>query len=220
LADDHEINFDQMACYVEGLSKQRKKAGFKREKIAIGLFGVAVVTLGLGAWAPWEDGPAPPKKVAQGIIEKTPAEIVLKEIREAFRMSRLNLDVALASDKSEIFIGRDGQPLKTQEKVRLTNILDAFSRRSAVPLTDMTRLSSGLDSFVVAVALEPVRFVVGVDGQRYREGDLIMEGWRVENITRGYVTVSRGGEQDMLAMNTTNKPLVLRLAQNTGGLAR
>ncbi|MFW8584014.1 hypothetical protein ACOJBM_00860 [Rhizobium beringeri] len=59
------------------------------------------------------------------------------------------------------------------------------SRRSPVPVVDMTTLSSGLAGFVAAAGYAPVKFVVGNDGRRYREGETVSGDWRIKEIRPG-----------------------------------
>ncbi|MFD1745609.1 hypothetical protein ACFSE1_09075 [Rhizobium helianthi] len=210
LKPSDELQFGGATCKIGGIRQPARPASRRRIVAALllslsaGLIALLVVD-GVGT------SKAPPVQPQQRVL-RTPTNVLINELRDALRMSSLKLDVRLDQSGSEVQIGDAKEPLTISEKQKLAGILASFERRSELPLKDMTRLTSGLDSFVASIALEPVKFVVGSDGRRYREGDLLAEKWRVESIQPGGIVVSREGKQDIIATAPVSTPVVMHLA--------
>ncbi|MFW8642196.1 hypothetical protein ACOJBO_02485 [Rhizobium beringeri] len=99
------------------------------------------------------------------------ASSITEELGEAMRLAGLKLGAKLANNGNESPYRRRLQAARHCQQTQVDGILAAISRRSPVPVVDMTTLSSGLAGFVAAAGYAPVKFVVGNDGRRYREGN-------------------------------------------------
>lgn len=195
---------------LKGLSSLERGATAKRKMTAAVLLSAA---LALMVFALIGIPAEPSQREAQQVVSATaPINVTMKELREAFRMSGLKLDVRLDQSAGELLIGDEQIELNIVDKERLSSIISVFSKRSALPLVDRTKLTSGLDSMIAASALEPVKFVVGTDGKRYQEGDVFAQKWKIDAIEPGSVKLSRDGKQDVISMGPVSDPLVLRLA--------
>ena len=195
---------------LKGLSSLERGATAKRKMTAAVLLSAA---LALMVFALIGIPAEPSQREAQQVVSATaPINVTMKELREAFRMSGLKLDVRLDQSAEELLIGDEQIELNIVDKERLSSIISVFSKRSALPLVDRTKLTSGLDSMIAASSLEPVKFVVGTDGKRYQEGDVFAQKWKIDAIEPGSVKLSRDGKQDVISMGPVSDPLVLRLA--------
>lgn len=210
LKPSDELHLDGAICRVGGF-KVPVKRGSKRKKIAaLLLAGSAALLAGFvmeGTSTATVTAPSSQQRTL-----RTPTNVLIKELRDALRMSALRLDVRLDQEGGQLLVGDEKETLTIGEKQKLVSILTAFEKRSELPLTDMTRLTSGLDGFIASIAIEPVKFVVGSDGRRYREGDILSEKWRVETIQPGGIVVSRDGKEDTIATAPVSTPVVLHLA--------
>lgn len=200
---------------LKGLSSPDRGATAKR-KITAAILLSAASTLMVFALIgiPAEQ---PSRETQQVVSATAPINVTIKELREAFRMSGLKLDVRVDQSAGELLIGDEQIELNIVDKERLSSIISVFSKRSALPLVDRTKLTSGLDSMIAASALEPVKFVVGTDGKRYQEGDVFAQKWKIDAIEPGSVKLSRDGKQDVISMGPVSDPLVLRLADRNRG---
>ncbi len=217
LADGHVVRVDGIDFWLEGVGGAT--AGMSRRKIAAACL-LAISSLLLLAGLGGGDGDVSSATNASGVSQTagvTPPAILINELKEALRMSGLAIGVAWNDAAGTIDVGEPGQALALAAKSQLTNLIDAFARRSEAPLRDRTRLTSGIEHLVASVALEPVKFIVGTDGKRYREGDAIGGDWKVERIASDLITVARGTQKDDFSLSSPSDPAALRLASNGAG---
>ncbi|WP_137136355.1 hypothetical protein [Rhizobium sp. FKY42] len=200
---------------LRGLSFSDKQVTAKRKMTAAVLLCAAsalvvLALIGIPAGQPL-------RETQQVVSITAPINVTMKELRDALRMSGLKLDVRLDQSAGELLIGDEQIELNIVDKEKLASIISVFSKRSALPLVDRTKLTSGLDSMIAASALEPVKFIVGTDGKRYQEGDVFAQKWKIDAIEPGSVKLSRDGKQDVISMGPVSDPLVLRLADRNRG---
>jgi len=207
------ISFADVECAVEGLAPPAVRSrGPGRKVAAAGLLVLAAAILLLGI-RPDGDQPGP-KEMGQinAIAPQPTADFIVAELKEAIRLAHLQIGVASAENGAAIHIGENSLPLDLASRTRLEGILSAVGRRSPVPVVDMTTLSSGLAGFVAAASYAPLKFVVGNDGRRYREGDTVSGDWRIKEIRPGKMVVARGDETDTISF-TPEPEMNLRLAR-------
>lgn len=190
------ISFDGTACELEGLGAGRVRFA-PRRIAAAGLLGLAALLLLAGLYN--SDAPAheaPLVRVSAAPEPAPAAAAIAAEIRQAIRMAQLPQDLSIVATADEIRIGEGSRPLGLPDKTKLRSIIASMSRRGSVSIVDLTALSSGLDGFVAAAGYTPVRFIIGSDGRRYEEGDVVSSGWRIKEIGKDQMTVSRDSEDD------------------------
>ncbi|MDW9682806.1 SctD/MshK family protein [Sinorhizobium meliloti] len=194
------IRFDGTECQVEGL---RRPAGRRRHKmIAAGMLVVAALLL-LGGFGNDETtiNTAVSLKAATPTAIRPSSEAIAEELRQAIRLAQLPADMMVEPLATEIHVGENSSPLTFAGRAKLRDIIDALNRRSPVPIVDKSSVSSGLGGFVAAAGYEPFRFIVGVDGRRYHEGDAVASGWQIVKIAPGQLTVSRNGDIDTIYLD-------------------
>lgn len=196
LGKNQTISFDGTTCRLEGLGAGSVRFA-PRRIVAAGLLALAAILLLTGLY----DSNAPAQQVplvkAQAAPEPAPSSTAIAaEIRQAVRMAQLSPDLSIVATADEIRIGEGSPPLSLPDKTKLRGIIASMSRRSSVAIVDLTALSSGLDGFVAAAGYTPVRFIIGSDGHRYEEGDVVPSGWRIKEIRNDQMTVSRDSEDD------------------------
>lgn len=205
-----QLGVDDVVCRLGGVSAPRSVRN-KRKRAAAALLALSAVLVTLLVFDSHKgDQTNVDQSAARSVI--TPPNILIKELRDALRMSSLKLDVELDRNGGEIRIGSQRDSLTLSEKQKLANVLTSFERRSALPISDQTKLTSGLESFIASIAVAPVKFVVGTDGRRYREGEMLADKWRVEAIQPGGVVVSRDGRRDVIATGPAPAAVSLYLA--------
>lgn len=217
LAANQNISFDGVDCHVEGVRGGLSAGKKSRKLIAATLFALAALMLYIGVL---QDNTKP--DIAQAasapvkLDDDLDANELSREIKEGLRLAGLNVNVETSANGLQILVGRESQNLSPAQKERLANILSAFSHRSKILIKDISGVSSGLAPMIAAVSLEPERFIVGKEGQHYKEGDILADGWRVETIRQGIVSLARGGDEDHIAYGLGPKKalstLNLRLA--------
>lgn len=217
LANGEMVRFSDIECVVQGLPARRaprQNRSLGRRLLAAGLLVAAAALLfasfGLG------DHPPAPAETAEMRPRSGPAltaEDIAIELREALRLARLPLEVAIASDRSVIRVGAGSPRLPLDNRLKLQGILSAVERHSPLPVIDMTSLSSGLSGFVAAVGYTPVKFIIGTDGKRYREGEFVSGEWRIEEIQAGKMVVARGADTDVINFDARAPAMNLRLAR-------
>lgn len=210
------ISIGDSRLSVQGLSKISVKASSSRRLAASLLFSAAVGLVVVALVGPHDDSASQQQRSPATLV---PANVTMKEMRDAFRMAGLKLNVELDPNSAEVLVGDDQTELSLSEKEKLASIISVFSRRSGLPLVDRTKLTSGLEGLIAATALDPVKFVVGTDGKRYREGDVLSQKWKIESIEPGAVKLSRDGKHDVITTAPFSDPLVLRLADRSNGKA-
>lgn len=196
LGKNQTISFDGTTCRLEGLGAARARFA-PRRIAAAGLLVLAAILLLTGLYD--SDAPAQqaPLVKAQTAPEPAPSSAAIAaEIRQAVRMAQLSPDLSVVATADEIRIGEGSPPLSLPDKTKLRGIIASMSRRSSVAIVDLTALSSGLDGFVAAAGYTPVRFIIGSDGHRYEEGDVVPSGWRIKEIRNDQMVVSRDSEDD------------------------
>ncbi|MGM4884314.1 MULTISPECIES: SctD/MshK family protein [Rhizobium] len=191
------ISFDGTACELEGLGAGRGRFA-PRRIAAAGLLGLAAMLLLVGLYnsdAPAHEGP--PVRVSAAPEPAPSSAAIAAEIRQAIRMAQIPQDLSIVATADEIRIGEGSRPLGLPDKTKLRSIIASMSRRGgSVSIVDLTALSSGLDGFVAAAGYTPVRFIIGSDGRRYEEGDVVASGWRIKEIGNDQMIVSRDSEDD------------------------
>ncbi|MBP2444051.1 SctD/MshK family protein [Rhizobium leguminosarum] len=190
------ISFDGTTCEFEGLGAGRVRLA-PRRIAAAGLLGLAAMLLLAGLYN--SDAPAheaPLVKVSAAPEPAPSSTAIAAEIRQAVRMAQLSPDLGIIATADEIRIGEGSPPLSLPDKTKLRGIIASMNRRSSVAIVDLTTLSSGLDGFVAAAGYTPVRFIIGSDGHRYEEGDVVPSGWRIKEIRNHQMVVSRDSEDD------------------------
>ncbi|ASY65758.1 hypothetical protein SJ05684_b47760 (plasmid) [Sinorhizobium sojae CCBAU 05684] len=218
LACGEVIRFSDVECVVQGLAARgarRQNWPMGRRILAAGLLAAAAALL----FGLQDNPPAPSKTTEAHVLPEPPltAEDIVAELREALRLARLPLEVAIASDRSTVRVGAGSPKLPLETRLKLQGILSAVERHSPLPIVDMTSLSSGLSGFVAAVGYTPVKFIIGADGKRYREGEFVSGEWRIEQIQAGRMIVARGGERDVISFEPKVPAMDLRLARAPEG---
>ncbi|HXV29581.1 MAG TPA: hypothetical protein VD840_04530 [Sinorhizobium sp.] len=219
LASGDVLRFSDIECTIDGLARPARRQGWplSRRLLAAGLLAAAAALLFAGFRLD-EHPPAPETAETRALPEPTlTAEDIVRELREALRLARLPLEVAIAGDESAIRVGAGSPKLALESRLKLQGILSAVGRHSPVPVLDMTSLSSGLSGFVAAVGYTPVKFIIGTDGKRYREGEVVSGEWRIEEIQAGKMVVARGDETDIISFDAKLPAMDLRLARIPGG---
>ncbi|MDJ1636646.1 hypothetical protein [Rhizobium rhizogenes] len=217
IGSSETIRFADIECRIENLSSYppaRQPLTFRRMAAAC-LLMLAAPLLYIG-FGPNRE-PAPPVQTAQvkTVAPQPTAGSITEELGEAMRLAGLQLGAKLADNGTAIRIGEGSKPLDMASKTRLDGILAAISRRSPVPVVDMTTLSSGLAGFVAAAGYAPVKFIIGNDGRRYREGETVSGDWRIKEIRPGEMVVARGKETDTISFDPAPDKK-LRLARTAG----
>ncbi|ANP90784.1 MULTISPECIES: hypothetical protein [Rhizobium] len=217
IGSSETIHFADVECHIENLSAYppvRQPLTFRRMAAACLLILAApLLYIGFGP----DREPARDIQTAQikTVAPQPTASSITEELGEAMRLAGLKLGAKLANNGNEIRIGEGSKPLDIASKTQLDGILAAISRRSPVPVVDMTTLSSGLAGFVAAAGYAPVKFVVGNDGRRYREGETVSGDWRIKEIRPGEMVVARGKETDTISFDPAPDKK-LRLARTAG----
>ena len=211
------ISIGDTRLSVLGLNKVAAKPSSNRKLAAAMLFSAALGLVVIALVGPHDDSASLQQQRSPAAL--VPANVTMKEMRDAFRMAGLKLNVELDPNSAEVLVGDDQTELNLSEKEKLASIISVFSKRSGLPLVDRTKLTSGLEGLIAATALDPVKFVVGTDGKRYREGEILSQKWKIESIEPGLVKLSRDGKQDVITTAPFSDPLVLRLADRSNGKA-
>ncbi|MBB4293124.1 hypothetical protein GGE16_005209 [Rhizobium leguminosarum] len=196
LGKNQTVSFDGTTCRLEGLGAGRVRFA-PRRIAAAGLLALAAMLLLAGLYN--SDAPAQQAPLVQVSAAPEPAPssaAIAAEIRQAVRMAQLSPNLSIVATADEIRIGEGSPPLSLPDKTKLRGIIASMSRRSSVAIVDLTALSSGLDGFVAAAGYTPVRFIIGSDGHRYEEGDVVPSGWRIKEIRNDQMVVSRDSEDD------------------------
>ncbi|MCF3641587.1 hypothetical protein LXM94_16565 [Rhizobium sp. TRM95111] len=218
LEDGLTLRIADVECRVEGLPRPVVASGLSRRRVAAALLlalaaGLLVAGVGLDETPQAMTVTAPVRGEDQS---QATVSTIVAELSEATRLAGLDIKVE-AIGETAIHLGKGSPPLDAGREVRLASILAAVRRRSPVPIVDFTPLSSGLEDFVAAAGFEPVKFIVGRDGKRYREGEALSDGWRVSEIGRDHMIVTRGEKTDVVHFNSTSPNLGLNLAQMRAG---
>ena len=218
LEDGAMLQVAGVECGFEGLRRPAVALGFSRRRMAAALLLALAAGL-LIAGIEFEETPKAVTITAPARADsKAQASVstIVAELGEAIRLAGLDVKVE-AIGEAAIHVG-DGSPsLDTAGEARLAAIVAAVRRRSPVPIVDLTPLSSGLEDFVAAAGYEPVKFIVGQDGKRYREGEALSNGWQVREIGRDHMVVARGEKTDIVPFAPAGVDLGLNLAQMRGG---
>ncbi|MBB5536486.1 SctD/MshK family protein [Rhizobium giardinii] len=207
------IRFADVECVIEGLASPVVRAFRPSRKVAAaGLLALAAAILLLGM-RPDSDrsGSTEMGKISVPAPQPT-TDFIVTELKEAIRLAHLQIGVVSVENGAAIHIGEGSLPLDLASRTRLEGILSAVGRRSPVPVVDVTTLSSGLSGFVAAASYAPLKFVVGNDGRRYREGDTVSGDWHIKEIQPGKMVVARGDETDTISFNP-EPGMNLRLAR-------
>ncbi|WP_051440569.1 hypothetical protein [Ensifer aridi] len=217
LSNGATIRIADVECLVEGLSQDsRPTARLSRRRLAAaGLLALAALLLTAGFNL--EDAPKPTlgTTFSRAAADPRPtASSIAAELREATRRAGLDLSAEVTPDGTEILVGENASPLDLASQRRLVSILASVARRSPVPVVDRTNLASGLDGFVAAAGYAPVKFIVGRDGRRYREGDAISGEWRIQEIRPGQLVVAYGDKTDTVSFELAEPDLRLNLADS------
>ncbi|MCJ8510555.1 hypothetical protein MUU53_22080 [Rhizobium lemnae] len=210
-----QFTISDVQLSLNGLSSPDRRTTAKRRMTAAVLLSAAFALIlfamtGIPAQQQLREG----QQFASTMV---PINVTIKELRDAFRMSGLKLDVQLDQSAGELIIGNEQTELNIGDKEKLASIISVFSKRNVLPLVDRTKLTSGLESMIASSALEPVKFVVGTDGKRYQEGDVFAQKWKIDAIEPGSIRLSRDGKQDVISMGPVSAPVVLRLADRNRG---
>lgn len=213
IQNDNDIYIGDTRLSILGLSRPKDRT-FPKRKLAAAMLIAGALGLAIFAFVEPDNDPVLLAKKS-AVPVAAPVTVTMKEMRDAFRMSGLKLDVRLDQNSAEMLIGDEQTELNIAEKEKLASIISVFSKRSTLPLVDRTRLTSGLEGLIAAAALEPVKFVVGSDGKRYKEGDILSQKWKIDSIEPGIVKLSRDGKQDVITTAPVSDPLVLRLADRS-----
>ncbi len=219
LCSEQIVSVDGIEFWLEGVDKPSPNIN-RRKSAAACLLAVSLLLLLAGLSGGAGDGDMASTQNGQRLFrssETTSPAVLIDELRAALRMSGLAVGVSWNDLESAIDLGEPGQGLSVGAKSQLSNLIEAFSRRSEAPLRDRTRLTSGVEHLVASVALEPVKFIVGTDGKRYREGDAIGGEWKVESISPDVISVARGGQRDDFSLFPSSETSSMRLASNGGG---
>lgn len=85
-----------------------------------------------------------------------------------------------------------------REEKRLVEVLAAVRARTDIIINSKVKPDpSAIGRSISAVALAPKPFVVFRDGERYKVGDTLPSGWKIENIQAGKVIVTRDGLREV-----------------------
>lgn len=217
LSNGATLRFADVECVIDGLGETPRAATRlpRRRLAAAGLLALAALLLTAGFNL--DDAPKPASGVTPGRAQAEPgptAASIAAELSEAVGRAGLDLAAEVAPDGTEILIGENASPLDLAGQRRLASILSSVARRSPVPVVDRTDLASGLKGFVAAAGYTPVKFIVGRDGRRYREGDTISGEWRIEEIRPGQLVVAHGDKTDTISFELAEPDLRLNLADS------
>lgn len=119
------------------------------------------------------------------------ANDVVSELKRHLASADLVERVTIVPGSNEIVLeGAVG----TREEKRLVDVLAAVRARTDVTITSRVKPDpSAIGRSIAAVALAPYPFVVFRDGERYKVGDTLPSGWKIESIAAGKVVVTREG---------------------------
>jgi hypothetical protein len=173
----------------------------------VALLFVALV-LGLTAW--FSSGPVPPPanytySISQRTLPvstvsptaklDTPTEAA-NELNRLFRAADLANQVNASADISGVLVSG---AVDNRAEQRMNEILQLVGSRTRVTIRSNVRPdTSTLVDAISGVALAPARYIVLRDGERYRTGDLMPNGWMVESIDERQVVVVRDGLREIL----------------------
>jgi hypothetical protein len=164
-----------------------------RRKLAIAVLGLASLALALVSTFVGQDAPAPPPPVLP-VRAAGPAGPVLRSGADLERLAR-SVDIA-----APVRVHREGEvivlegSLSDDEHARLVETLAAAARRDpAAPPVRLDLDPAPVARAVAGIVLAPRRYVVGRDGARYAEGQVLPGGWRIERIGSERLFVSRAG---------------------------
>ncbi|MGO7133550.1 hypothetical protein AB9E06_22120 [Rhizobium leguminosarum] len=196
------IRFADVECCIEIPVPQPPAQHLTRRRVAAACLLMLAAPLLYVGFGPARE-PAPSARPAQikSATSQPTVGAIMQELNEAIRLAGLPIDAKLADNGTTIHIGENSKSLDNASRTRLEGILASVSRRSPVPVVDMTTLSSGLAGFVAAAGYAPVKFVVGNDGRRYREGETVPGDWRIKEIRPGEMVVARGKETDTISFD-------------------
>lgn len=153
------------------------------------LFGAAFVSSMLDTGFPLFRSPVPGSAAPAGETKVADAGEMMTLIRQQLTAADLADTLRANYDGKTILI--EGAVSDRQED-RYRLLLAALRRRSPVEIRSQVQpVASPLHSQIAGVALAPVALVVMQDGGRFRVGDTMPKGWRVEAINDQGVILAR-----------------------------
>ncbi|MDQ0456394.1 SctD/MshK family protein [Rhizobium paknamense] len=199
------LSFQDVECRLPASGFHQKGRGFrkKRHVMAACLLFTAALLLLAGTLSGPDDTPQRQIMPIASSREDLPASAVAAEISQSLRLAHLPDQVTVETAEDRITIGRPDVRLRLEDKARLADIIRTISRRSPLPVVDQTQLTSGLQGFVAAVGYQPMKFIVGTDGKRYREGDLLPGGWRLQAIQDQAIRLAHEASVELVPFGRT-----------------
>lgn len=168
---------------------------------------VVAFVLGLIAWFSSGGAPPPSDYVYSAPVRSgesavlpparltTPDETAA-ELNRLFAAADLADQISARADGAQVLV--TGAVSMNAEQ-RMNEIMRLVSARSRVDIRSGVRPdSSSLVESIAGVSLSPSRYIVLRDGERYRVGELMPNGWSVEQIDSAQVIVVRDGLRETL----------------------
>jgi hypothetical protein len=167
------------------------------------------IAIGLTAWFSSGGAPPPieysysiPQRSAPSIAAvsaaaklETPDEAA-NELNRLFRAADLASQISAASDGSLVLVTG---AVDSRAETRMNEMLRLVGSRTRITIRSAVRPdTTTLIDAISGVELQPARYIVLKDGERYRVGDLMPNGWSVESIEDRQVVIVRDGLRETL----------------------
>lgn len=168
---------------------------------------IVAAVLGITAWYSSGNSPPPvssfnyslPERSASSLTPSanlTSAADTAEELNRLFQAADLGDQIKAETDGMQVTV--KGSVSMSGEQ-RMSEITRLVSQRSRINIRSEVRPdSSTLVDAIAGVSLSPSRYIVLSDGERYRVGDLMPNGWSVEQIDDKQVIVTRDGLRETL----------------------
>ncbi len=187
------------------LAKVNPGASFKTPVTML----LIAAALGLVAWYSSGSAPTPIRSFNFNLPERpsglqntastapiTNAKDTSDELNRLFNAADLSSQIEAKTDGTQVTVQG---AISMGAEPRMNEIMRLVGTRSNVPIKSMVRPdSSTLIEAIAGVSLQPSRYIILTDGERYRVGDLMPNGWSVESIDQQQVIVTRDGLRETL----------------------
>ncbi|MGY6644016.1 MAG: SctD/MshK family protein [Salinarimonas sp.] len=136
--------------------------------------------------------PTPPADPAPAGEPDAPGDLADAARRLRARLLDANLvpPLVVAPEADGILVSG---ALSPGERERAIDVMQAFREGASVSVTMKITAEPRENPFFTAVVLRPETFAIGADGQRYREGQRLPDGGRIEKIDENAIVVNRDG---------------------------
>ncbi len=136
----------------------------------------------------------------QELVPQTPsqqASLLAEDLKRRLLSNDLSDKLRVGTQGDKIFVSGT---LTQDQSYRWRDVMLAARKKfPAVPITSevqMARGASELAQQIAAVSLNPAKYVMGKDGTRYSLGDVMPDGWRIENIGSFGLVLSKDGFEE------------------------